>query len=150
MAAHKYIMQTDRCWRVKIKRGEFRTSKQFDYLKYAGIDRALKAAIIWRDWIIESQGLLLMDDYIDIDRSPNLVSKTITQPIIGVSLNRLSWRARFHRDKRQIIAHFFIATHGNVGAFQMACKARYENSGTLVVLNKQLMPARPKSPFILQ
>ena len=82
-------------------------------------------------------------------RSPNNISG-----IIGVSKCKMHrslttgvttwcWQAFYHEDGIPRIRKFSIARYGELRAFQMACAARYNNSGVLIVLDLDALPFKP-------
>ena len=119
---------------------------------HGGKAKALAFAIKYRDDYFAHYGLPPVNE-----NKRYLKKKTpFLRPIVGVGRscvlvkNRgyyLYWRASWYDGKKLIAKNFSAAYYGEELAFELACEARYEASGILIVKNFDQMPCKPSVPF---
>jgi hypothetical protein len=77
-------------------------------------------------------------------------------PIIGISRScsfnkghgyMVYWRANWYMNGEQCAKNFSIGCYDEKTAFLLACDARYEACGLLIVKNFDQMPCKPHVPF---
>lgn len=143
----KYILRTDNAWRVKIKQGDYATTKQFNFDKYCGIKKALAEAVIWRDIVLCDWRMFASLKY---KKGPDLCSAK-TNACIGVNISTTVSRSGNRQynwtGRGQTKRHYSIKKYGNLIAFQAACAYRYSSFGTIIILNKKLIPCDPVVPY---
>lgn len=114
--------------------------------------KALAFAIDWRDKYFAHHGLPPINDN---KRYLKKKSKALN-PIIGVTRSSVLvknrgyysyWRAGWYDGDKLIAKNFSIGYYGEEIAFQLACEARYDVHGTLIVKNFEQMPCEPLVPF---
>lgn len=143
----KYITRqeagTVKAWLVRIGQGRGSLSKSFADSQYNGKDEALAAAKIWRDRrLLEHQN----DKYHVWHKSKNNSSG-----FIGVTSEScgMGWRATYTIDGKQRQRSFSIRLYGDCGAFQRACRVRFEAMGELCqVLESPNIPCEPDIPVV--
>jgi hypothetical protein len=147
---HKYISLSGQySWRVKVAVYKECFTEYFCFANYGGMDKALDAALMWRDAFLKQHGLL---DRLKYEKSPDYFTSNV-KPIIGVFISRnntgINWTARYMINSQEYRKHFSINKYGNENAFQKACKIRYEQCGKLRVTDQSLVPCLPKVPYTI-
>jgi hypothetical protein len=107
-----------------------------------------------RDEILKSYNLL---ENLEYKNTPDMYQKSKTQACIGVRLtwNKqkngifYNWTAVYRVKGRDLKKHFSVRKYGNEEAFQKACEVRYQQVGPIRVKNKDLLPCKPKVPFVI-
>lgn len=146
----KYIGDYGNHWRVKIRTSpDHRITIQFNFEKYGGKQKALKAALICRQMTLKTLGVL---SRLDFDKSPDLYAhNSKTNPIIGVYQTQTStssfWTTRYSLDGVEFKRHFSIAKYGNETAFLLACKTRFNYVGRLYIINRNALPCLPNVDY---
>ena len=158
----KYLtkMNYDRChgWQFRINYYNRQYSKFFNKNKYGGMNKAKEAAITFRDQFIKQNKLehYLHRKYTGLDIPKNTSTRITTRtPIIGVCLflhkkksgDYYTWTGYWQENKKIKRKHFAIIKYGYTEAFQLACQARYENKGILIVKDQKLLPEKPKVKY---
>ena len=154
MSQHKYILNCDNYWYVKIRIGDKYERKIFNFTKYHGKRRALKKALEYRDNILKKYGLFNRLKY---KKAPDKFRQKKELAVIGVYLtNHLNhngtktlynWTVRYSINEKEVKRHFSVFKYGFKKAFQMACQLRYANSGELIIIDKDLCPEIPEVPY---
>jgi hypothetical protein len=145
MKKNKYIVRCDKYWHVKIRIGPQVLHKCFSFSKYDGIKNALEQAIQWRNDALEQHGQL---DRLGYKKAPDRWSTKTCCPIIGVYRTytkdkgkiRYNWTARISHKGKEVKRHFSIRKYGEREAFLKACITRKAYCGTLMLINKKLIP----------
>lgn len=152
-ANEKYIIELGDHWRVAVKTPDGRKVKCYSFNKWGGKSASFTLALKWRDEILKKYDLT---DRLKYLKSPDLFTcGSKIHPIIGVyqtcsnqnTKPTFNWCANIQRDKTVTKRHFSINKYGNKTAFLMACRARFKNSGKLVVINPDVLPCKPDVPF---
>lgn len=155
MNVEKYINFENNSYRVKIKQGDFRLTKQFNVDKFGGKEKALELALKFRNKILKERGML---QFLNRERTPNLVRNNRNdQPIIGIykthrtkhGVTAYSWTSRASDRSEPTKRSFSIKKYGNESSFIYACIWRYKKCGTLIVINKDTMPCLPTVPYMI-
>jgi hypothetical protein len=107
-------------WRVNVARRGVHVDRLFSPHRYGTSDKALQAAMAFRDDVLAQLKLLSMAEYCTIVKSHN------TSGIPGVRRTKEgAWRMRIKLpDGREVGRLFSVSRHGEQGAFELAVQAR--------------------------
>ena len=122
--------------------------KHFNFIKYGGVKSALLAAVNFRDYALRKLGRL---EALEFEKRPDLTT-TKSKACIGVFRSHTkqkngrfyNWTARGGQNGK---THFSINKYGEEQAFILACHYRYEHCGTIIIVNKKLIPCNPDVSF---
>jgi len=144
----KYIQKYGKRYRVSLVFEGKTLQKSFYFSTNGGKNASLKLAIKWRNNELGKHGLLAR---LDARQWQERINQNNPSVVIGVFRMLLKdqayWVGHFSINGRQIKEVFSTEKFGEKGAFQLACKKRYQQRGTLRVINVGLCPCKPDSPY---
>jgi hypothetical protein len=156
----KYIRRGNNHWRVIIRKNKIGIcNRQFSFHKYGGVKLALDAAIETRDSVLKKYGLLNNLNFIKAPDQYKTSRKN--QPVIGVYFTkviykrkdkphvRANWTTHSFVNEKEVKKSFAINKYGYEQAFLKACEVRYRHSGTLRVINVDMLPCTPTVPYVI-
>jgi hypothetical protein len=135
----------DRLWRVWVVFGDFDSSQvYFSDKQYGSEQRALKAAIAYRDALVRRNKILMR---VYAGNGFNMKHSRNTTGTVGIQLHmdtrtdplRASWRSAIMREGRQVPMSRSIRRYGYVGAWQLVAAYRQAHTG-------QKTPLLPPEP----
>ena len=137
-------------WRVScppIKTGELRYEVYFYDNSYGSQKLALEAALAARDKYLRENKLLKL---LERQNNKNIVRRSVNNSsgIIGVyRTKRNTWNTQYYENSKKKVVGFSIKEYNNCGAFQRACKERFQKCGELIrtkVISD--LPCKPSVP----
>ena len=118
------------CWTVLFRRRGKAHIKAFYELKLGGSEKALAAAIKWRDAQLAKTQTLSQREFHQLVRSNNHSGVPGVQFIKPTNQPQGSWQARLKQpDGKELTRTFAVLKYGYEGAFKLAVAARSELLG---------------------
>lgn len=115
------------CWTVIFRRRGKAHIKAFYELKLGGSEKALAAAIQWRDAQLAKTQTLSQREFHQLVRSNNHSGVPGVQLIKQVNQPQGSWQARLKQpDGKELTKAFSVLKYGYENAFKLAVEARSE------------------------
>lgn len=120
------------CWSCEIYRHGAPYRKTFTVYRYGSVEKALEAALAWRDEIVQNVQPLTRAEYSNIERANNTsgypgvyLMKTVKKRRAGSDLIFLAWEARTPTGlKPAKKKSFSILKYGEARAYELAVEAR--------------------------
>lgn len=142
-------------WRQDVK------SKCFSDKLHGGKRKALTAARAYRDKKLKehNQSSFVNKDLVNMRtkvRHYHGTKRKNKSGVIGVTLDKQlkkglytceAWRATTVINKKRTQRSFSTKRYGYNEAFKLACKARHDCVGTLIVTNRKMLPCDPCVPY---
>ena len=129
-----------------------RKSHFFSQSKYGSPEKALEAAIDYRDSRLKAgNGLHLLNSHSNKGK-PYRSTITNTSGVIGITLfvsetGYSSYNATFTMGNKRQQTSFSISKYGECEAFKMACKVRYKQMGKIIIAYDDAIPCLPDVPY---